>query len=389
MVVQIDGVNTQNKGAELMLVAILEELEKRVPESTVWINSNSYLRTDLLPNYRLKIKQRFLSRRSNILKRILSKFRIINSWSAQFYLINLFTQYYAIKGVDIMLDASGFQYSDQWNHSLQGLRLRERYYSKLKNNGTKMIMLTQAFGPFESVNGKKSVQIISKYFDMIFAREQKSYNYLVDAGANIEIIRKSCDFTFKANGEGLKSFKSLNGAVCIIPNKKMFTHGHSSKSLYVQFLLNIIFLFEEKGKSAFLLNHEGVGDEEICKEINALVGNRLTVITGLSAKQVKGVIGQSYLTISSRFHGVASSLSQGVPCLATSWNHKYQMLFEDFGQNDRLLNEAEDWKINLKRINNVIDNHEAISSELLSSKQKRLEEIEGMWNAILPKKTGI
>ena len=58
----------------------------------------------------------------------------------------------------------------------------------------------------------------------------------------------------------------------------------------------------------------------------------MEVVTGLNALEVKGLIASSYLCISSRFHGVASALNSCVPCLATSWSHKYEELFNDYNQ---------------------------------------------------------
>ena len=53
MKIVLDGVETNNKGAELMFYAILQEIERRYPDATVYINAQrvkqgfSYLKTSL------------------------------------------------------------------------------------------------------------------------------------------------------------------------------------------------------------------------------------------------------------------------------------------------------------------------------------------------------
>ena len=63
----------------------------------------------------------------------------------------------------------------------------------------------------------------------------------------------------------------------------------------------------------------------------------IEVVTGLNALEVKGLISSAYLLITSRFHGVASALNSCVPCLATSWSHKYKELFADYGLDNCIL----------------------------------------------------
>ena len=68
------------------------------------------------------------------------------------------------------------------------------------------------------------------------------------------------------------------------------------------------------------------------KRINSMLNKELPVQDISDPLEIKRFIGESHLVIGSRFHALASALSQGVPALATSWSHKYEALFEDYGQ---------------------------------------------------------
>jgi colanic acid/amylovoran biosynthesis protein len=375
MVIQIDGVNTQNKGAELMLVAILEELEVRYPKSTIYINPDSSLDLSLLSDYNLNVRKRPGLQIGRIVNKVCYKLKLNHSFS-------FFKENYAPKNVDILLDASGFKYSDQWNWSFSKLSIKEGYYRKVKNNGTKIYFLTQAFGPFETDEGKKSVEILSANLDLIFAREEKSYEYLLKANADNKKVKISCDFTFKVSGEKPNRYQHLKGGVVIIPNKKMITHGGSKSDNYLKLFIGIIDFYKSKNETVFLLNHESEGDLSICKLINSKLTKPLEIVNNLKAKEVKGVIGNSKITISSRFHGVASSLSQGVPCLATSWNHKYEMLFKNFNQKDCVINSSNSLEENIKKIASVYDNLPEIKKIIKKEKPRLLKEIDLMWNII-------
>lgn len=375
MKIQIDGVNTQNKGAELMLVAILEELSNNFPNAVVYINPDSKFDINKLPKFNTKIKLRFGLILGRYINPLFAKIGIKQP-------LNYFKENYAMKSIDIVLDASGFKYSDQWKRSIKWIYEKEKYYQKLTSNKTKIIFLTQAFGPFLTENGKKSFQVLDKYCTLIFAREKTSHNIIFDIALNKDKIFQSYDFTLKVKGNVPKKYQYLQDSVAIIPNKKMVSHGNKNQLKYINLLVKSINYFKSLNLNVFLLNHESEGDLQICREINSKLEEKIEIIFGLKAKEVKGLIGVSQFVLSSRFHGVASALSQGVPCVSTSWNHKYEELFKDFGQKNCIINSEASLEDSLEKIRLTYENKEEITAVLMANKKNIVGQIDNMWSLV-------
>ncbi len=319
MKIQIDGVGTKNKGAELMLYATLEQIEKNEPNSEVFINSYSVSLSEIHSG--VILKKRFALKFGDYPNTIANKFGLP---------IQFLTTEKALRGLHVVFDASGFKFGDQWSYPQRYLSRLENYYSTLNNYGTKIIMLPQAYGPFETKEGKKCANILSKYCDLIIARDEISAQHLKQADIDGNKILVYSDFTNLIKGTFTNGYEYLNGGVCFIPSVKMITKTGIEESEYINFFSTLIYETIRKGKKPFLLNHEGKGDYLLCKKINQKVNRKIALVHDLNAKQIKGIIGKSYLTVSSRYHGVSNSLSQGVPCLATTWSHKYKMLFDDY-----------------------------------------------------------
>lgn len=332
-VLVLNGIETYNKGAELMLYAILQEIERKYPDAIVYLpygayqKDLSYIKTNLdlrnIPHYKIR---RFLikSRIGGILRRLHLPYQFI-------------TENNNVKDVDYFLDGSGFAISDQWKPSNLTINRWKALVNKYGYKKSKMVFLPQAFGPALQDNTKKLMSIISDGADIIMPREDISEEWLIKSGVNNRKIYKFTDFTNLVEGEFPQKYQNLKNGISIIPNARMIDKGIISKENYLKILSLIIEIGRTTNHPVYLLNHEGKGDEELALECVKSFPD-IEFVNELNALEVKGLISSAYICISSRFHGVASALNSCVPCLATSWSHKYEELYKDYGLSGMVLN---------------------------------------------------
>lgn len=375
MNILVNRTNTENKGAELMLYAVLKELERVHPDATVILpytgfkEGLSYIQTPI----------KLLFREGKWLYDILDKAYLLRIGRKLSMPLVYFTDMQAVDNIDYFIDAGGFQFSDQIGYKINTAERWEKMLSTYKEHGTKIIFLPQAFGPFKQKKGHDLMRVICKYSDLVFARENISYKYLVECGVSKENISVAPDFTLPVHGDCPQQYKRLKNGVAIIPNLRMVDKGILSYSAYIKVMENLVAQCENAGHTAFLLNHEGKNDENVCRRIATELNDKIEVVTGLNALEVKGLLGECYAVISSRFHGVASSLSQAIPVLATSWSHKYELLFNDFGVKDAVIDVTDDKY--LQKLPIVLDKRaNAEYRELLHSSHKVIaDKIAEMW----------
>ena len=169
-------------------------------------------------------------------------------------------------------------------------------------------------------------------------RENVSYKYLEDSECvDMTKVKLYTDFTSLVEGVFPTRFEHLRNGICIIPNSQMINKGAVSMEKYLNLLQEIVSSANLTGKKVYMLNHAGNQDKRLCNTIKRMITDDIEMVTELNALEIKGLISSAYLVISSRFHGVASSLNSCVPCLATSWSHKYQELYKDYNQQDCIL----------------------------------------------------
>ena len=137
----------------------------------------------------------------------------------------------------------------------------------------------------------------------------------------------------------------------------------------------------DAGYEVRVLNHEGERDAALCTLLARSAGG-LEIISESDALAAKGVLGAAAAVIASRFHACAAALSQGVPCLATGWSHKYAALYEEFGVRDWLL-DAGAAAAAATTLTTLLAAPEARAAALAARRAELVVEIEALWSDVL------
>ncbi len=325
--VLVDNAGFVNKGAELMLQSVVQQLETVtpkvrivVPRDVFYDNLNYCSRHHILPLFLV----------SNKWKERVKKFLFRN-------ILNK-TWYVTPDQVDVILDAGGFQFSDQWAVSEKFITAKRNYYSKFTKKNRKIVFLPQAFGPFKQPMSQQLMKVVYSVADLLYARETESYNHLKSLFPDTSKIRIAPDFTCLSKNSNLSSVILPNDYVVLIPNIRMVSHTKQDVSdHYMQFLRDVSEYLIGKGETLVLLNHEGKDDLGLLLRLNDTLSQRALLLSNLDALEIKRIIGEAKLIISSRFHGVVSGLTQGVATLCTAWSHKYLELLKEHGCESNIL----------------------------------------------------
>ena len=279
--------------------------------------------------------------------------------------------------VDVVLDVSGFAYGDQWKASKIKWKLSGNI-EKLRGAGKKVILLPQAFGPFDKEDVRREVQKIVDHANLIFARDVQSLEFLEQNFGKNSAIDLAPDFT---NLLEVEKQPISEVQVLIIPNHKLISKAGKTREEIIEIFLKLISEVRKAGKEPEFLIHEGIRDEKFAEEINSELEIALPIIVEHDALQQKKIISGAYAVVTGRFHGLVSSLSQGVPAVALSWSHKYQMLLADYHQESCLIDLDAPGSFNFEQILNDEEN-KANRKTLLKRAEVQKERSKKMWQRV-------
>ncbi|MDY6781371.1 MAG: polysaccharide pyruvyl transferase family protein [Cyanobacteriota bacterium] len=375
MIVEIQGVDYINKGGELMMNAVVQHISSLPGKNVV----AAHLRMGSFNN-RTKTGLNHLSwayyEKAPVVGLVIDN---LISWVPKplRHQFNIVTN----SEVQTVLDASGFTYSDQQGAAM--VEIMAARTERWKQEGKKIVLLPQAFGPFKHKKVRNAFLKILRNADLVFARDKVSYDYLIelDLSQNSK-IKIAPDFTNLVKGEIPPDFQTNPRAFCIVPNYRMLQRtSQELKEKYISFLTSCTKYLLNKGLEPFVLIHETARDYDLGLQLQTELGQPLKIIQESNPLYIKGILGSCFMVVGSRFHSLVSTLSQGTPCLGTGWSHKYEMLFEDYNCPECLVSPID----SAEKIHRVLDAiaEEPGRSDLIrrieagSEEQKRLSS--AMW----------
>lgn len=323
MVIEVTGTNTRNKGAELMLIAIREHFAD-------W------------SNLQLAVNQFFGTYAERAKYGLLQKVDLKEwgrSWVAMTLMPAEFRRSFGLvrdDDVDVLLDASGFAFGDQ-HPPRRTIQFAERVEAA-KQAGKTVILLPQALGPFTNRAIRDAFARIVDAADLVFARDDVSMRHAQDAVRKPERLAQAPDFTNLVSPDRAVDSDASDRAA-IVPNQRMIEKAETEEeaSAYVPLMGRCIEAVSEVGLEPVLLLHEEE-DEELATNIQEHVSpHDIPIRQKTDPVALKRFLGESHLVVGSRFHALVGALSQGVPAIGTSWSHKYEELFEEYGCSSMLL----------------------------------------------------
>jgi colanic acid/amylovoran biosynthesis protein len=290
--IMITGIWFPNKGGDLMLHALLQHLKTKFPHS--------------LPICGFPVKPHE------------------RTWFENHSILDFNSR----EEIDIVLDASGFCFGDQWSDDSVRTAVNHRL-SKM-NPQTKLILLPQALGPFRQKNIRENCLRLFRQAAMICSRDQISFEYINDIFSEVSSRYLFPDFTNTVKGISPKNYKiMINNAVAIIPNEKMLTKRSKTEGEhYLQIMIHLVKRFRSMMIPHYFLCHQE-NDISIVRSLESSLG-ALPLVQEQCSLRIKGILGISRFIFSSRYHGLINGFNQGIPCIGTSWSHKYKELFKDF-----------------------------------------------------------
>lgn len=359
-----------NKGAEMMLLSSIESIRNQI-ENVIFAAEPREKNAEFGDRSKLHLYQKIGFIQKSFLCSVVVSV-LPKAYRRNFGIVKS-------SEIDVVLDAAGFAYSDQWGYkNCLELALSSVIW---RMNGTCVILLPQAFGPFNKKLTTKLVQFAMKGVTLVYARDRTSYENLKNIIGEGQKLRMSPDFTCLLDKQQPAVEEAPKNAACIILNKRMVDRvAAENVSAYFNFVEVVIAHLKRHEIPTFILVHE-VEDEVFAHQIVDRMGSEIPVINESNPKALKWIINESKFVIGSRYHGLVSALSQGVPALGIGWSHKYERLFEDYNYSEGLVKvDLADDEIE-KKISMLLSNSDSseFRNELTANSMKIKKDTKKMW----------
>lgn len=238
---------------------------------------------------------------------------------------------FCIKKCDLVLDLTqGDSFTDIYGQERFDMWTSEKEW--VLNNGISLILGPQTFGPFNNETNKKRACNILSRSQIVFARDQISYDYVMDmCKSNIYL---TCDLAFAL--PYTKNEKKYNKKKIIGINVSGLLWSDDAEDTEKQFILKadyhdyikrvINYLCDFENIEIYLVSHVSA-DYKIAKMIKNQYKNVIIVEEFSNPVVAKNYISSCDFFIGSRMHATIAALSSGVPVIPVAYSRKFSGLF--------------------------------------------------------------
>ena len=392
MIIEIHGAGFQNKGAELMLRTVVSELRERLPDFRPAIDPrygpySSRCELGLLQIFPLRshvgtpgFSKRF--RRQRLFAQLKGEklFRYVTDVGLSDY------GCVSLSAVQGLIDIAGFAYTDQWGpQPTIDFADLTKYY---KSHEKPVVLLPQGFGPFRRDETRFAFRKAIENASVIFARDRKSYEYVVELASHQNKVLQAPDITlfypYFSNGEP----EVHHDYACVVPNIRMLDQGKRQwGEKYEAYLIRIVREILHHGVQVRIVVHDTSGqDLRVAQSImEKVTSSGVTIVDEQDPVALKQVIGGSLFLIGSRYHSLIAAFSTKVPAIALGWAHKYEMLFEDFGCEELVISADTPVEAMLERVGDLLNGEVNLSYRQQIA--RRLQELclvnQQMWEHVI------
>jgi colanic acid/amylovoran biosynthesis protein len=371
MNIEVIGGGFDNKGAELMTLAVRRYLHSWDPTHRAYLPLNSGT-----PSARARAgfgaALHFDSTRLDRLNPFLEPVS---------RLVPAGPRAVASSDIEVVLDISGFVYSDAWG--AEHAERHARMFRALRDGGARIVLMPQAFGPFEGKAIRDATRSLLDTASLVFARDPISMGYLEDLGDLPVDVDLAPDFTNLLLPGEQTAKVDPPAPVAVVPNVRLLdkTDAYRAESYVALLRTAIDHLAQTTG--VYVLVHE-TGDSELAVRLAGEARSTVPVVADSDPLVLKRYLGASRFVVGSRYHALVSSLSQGVPTVAIGWSHKYEMLLAEYRQEHNLLSVGSSPAQIRDRLDAVAGSamDERVLAGLRSDAAEQRRRSEAMWAAV-------
>lgn len=327
------GGEFSNKGAELMIYSAEKQLKENFPNAQLFlaptltslekIKSSGFNPLNF-PLFHVGYKTIGAFKFSLEYPFLMKQYIKLRKWAK-------FEGDVTLKDIDIVFDISGYAFAKKWGMTpLINVSALIKYI--VSHNG-KYVFLPQAFGPFTEEQEPVMKDCIN-LSTLVMARDSVSLANLKKVSDGESNIKQYSDITLSLNVEKDVNHSSSEQYCCIVPNVRMLDRGGPEwQNEYLNLIKQAIdYILKNTKLNIKVVNHSETDDRQLVNQLGSeyTSDKRVATVFEENPLVLKKILGEAHFNLVSRFHAAASSLSENVPCVMTSWAHKYQELAQDF-----------------------------------------------------------